>query len=86
MKMSQVVGHNPESCCAHVRSKTKVKDAVGPLINSEGAKVTDREEMCSVLNEYFGSVFTEEMGEDMRAATNPAFHHLGQVQVRLQPD
>ena len=35
-KMVQDVGHNPKSLYAYVTSKTKVKGAVVPLINSEG--------------------------------------------------
>jgi hypothetical protein len=45
---------------AYVRSKTKVRDAVGPLVNSAGIKESNHEEMCNILNDYFGTVFTEE--------------------------
>jgi hypothetical protein len=51
---------NAKSFYAHVSSKTKVKDAVGPLLNSDGNYVSDNEAMCNILNDYFGSVFTEE--------------------------
>jgi hypothetical protein len=33
---------------------------VGPLVNSDGIKESDHEEMCNILNDYFGTVFTEE--------------------------
>jgi hypothetical protein len=33
---------------------------VGPLVNSAGIKESDHEEMCNILNDYFGTVFTEE--------------------------
>jgi hypothetical protein len=33
---------------------------VGPLVNSAGIKESDHEEMCNILNDYSGTVFTEE--------------------------
>ena len=33
---------------------------MGPLLNSDGNYVSDNEAMCNILNDYFGSVFTEE--------------------------
>jgi hypothetical protein len=41
-----------------------VKDTVGPLLNTEGNKVSNHEEICSLLNEYFSSVFTDEKTVD----------------------
>lgn len=52
---------NPKSFYAYVRSTTKVKDTAGPLVNSDGIQVSDHEEICHILNEYFGTVFTEEL-------------------------
>jgi hypothetical protein len=34
---------------------------VGPLVNLDGMKASDHAEMFNVLNEYFGTVFTEEL-------------------------
>ena len=39
-------------------SKSKVKDSVGPLKDSNGKLVSENEEMCNLPNEHFGSVFT----------------------------
>jgi hypothetical protein len=33
---------------------------VGPQLNSDDIKESGHEEMCNILNDYFGSVFTEE--------------------------
>jgi hypothetical protein len=33
---------------------------VGPQVNSDGIKESDHEELCNILNDYFGTVFTEE--------------------------
>jgi len=35
-----------------------VKESVGPLKDGENQLVSDNEEMCEILNSYFGSVFT----------------------------
>jgi hypothetical protein len=59
-KLAKDIKVNPKSFYAYVRSKTKVRDAVGPLVNSAGIKESDHEEMCNILNDYFGTVFTEE--------------------------
>jgi hypothetical protein len=60
-KLAKDIKVNPKSFYVYVRSKTKVRDAVGPLVNSAGIKESDHEEMCNILNDYFGTVFTEEL-------------------------
>ena len=42
------------------RSKTKVKEVVGPLMDGNDQFVSDSGVMCEILHEYFGSVFTSE--------------------------
>jgi len=58
--LARDINTNLNSFCAYVRSKSKVKDSVGPLKDSNGQLVSEKEEMCNLLNEYFGSVFTSE--------------------------
>ena len=43
-----------------MRSKTKSKVKVGPLLNRNGKVIDDKKEMCELLNDYFSSVFTLE--------------------------
>ena len=43
-----------------MRSKTKVKEVVGPIKDSDDQFVSDSGVMCEILNEYFGSFFTSE--------------------------
>ena len=43
-----------------MRSKTKSKVKVGPLLNKSGIVIDDKKEMCELLNDYFSSVFTLE--------------------------
>src|SRR5664279_3605844 len=62
--MAKDVKSNPRSFYAYVRSKTKVKEVVGPLRKDDGNYVSDNEEMSNVLNDYFGSVFTDEKDLD----------------------
>jgi len=51
---------NPKHFYAYVRSKTKTKDRIGPLMNNTGTLTNDDKAMSEVLNEYFASVFTVE--------------------------
>jgi hypothetical protein len=46
---------NPKSFYAYLRSKTKLKHTVHPLVNSEGNTVSSEEEISSILNDYFDS-------------------------------
>jgi hypothetical protein len=41
-KLAKDIKVNPKSFYAYVRSKTKVRDAVGPLVNSAGIRVRSR--------------------------------------------
>jgi len=59
-KLARDIKTNPKSFYAYVRLKSKIKDSVGPLKNSTGQLVSEKEGMCNLLNEYFGSVFTSE--------------------------
>jgi hypothetical protein len=41
-----------KGCSAYVRSNTEVKDTVGPLVKSDGLKVSDHEKMCNILGQF----------------------------------
>ena len=41
----------------YVKSKTRVKEVIGVLRDTEGKTITDVEKQCTILNEYFASVF-----------------------------
>ena len=43
-----------------VRSKSKTKTKVGPLIDFQNMQVEEEEQMCEIINQYFSSVFTLE--------------------------
>ena len=59
-KIAFNIKHDSKSFYAHVRSKQKVQDKVGPLEGSDGNIITEGFLMAENLNEYFSSVFTRE--------------------------
>ena len=44
----------------YIRSKSRTKDKVCPLMGAQGNIVVQDEDVCNVLNRYFGSVYTSE--------------------------
>ena len=44
----------------YIKTRTRLKPKVGPLVTREGKMVTESIEMANELNNYFGSVFTRE--------------------------
>ena len=59
-KLSFDVKSNPKRFYSYIRSRTKVKEIIGPLKDGSGQLISNDEQKCEILNEYFGSVFTEE--------------------------
>ena len=64
-KLSVNIKSEPKSFYAYVRSKSKTKTKVGPLIDSQNMQVKEEEQMCEILNKYFSSVFTLERPEGL---------------------
>ncbi len=44
----------------YIKSKTKTRPKIGPLVDSNGNAVTDPRKMSGILNDYFATVFTQE--------------------------
>jgi hypothetical protein len=59
-KVATKVKTDVKSFYSYVRSKSATKEVIGPLKNATGQLITDDDEMCTILNKYFASVFTEE--------------------------
>ena len=57
-KLAAQVKNDPKSFFAYVRSKTKAKDKVGPLVNNGGEVVKEEVEMCEVLNDFFVCIYS----------------------------
>ena len=53
-----------------MRSKSKTKTKVGPLIDSQNMQVEEEEQMCEIQNQYFSSVFTLERLEGLMELEN----------------
>ena len=69
-KLSVNIKSDPKSFYAYVRSKSKTKTKVGPLIDSKNMQVEEDEQMCEILNKYFSSVFTLERPEGLMELEN----------------
>ena len=51
--------NNSKSFCSYVKSNQRSKDKIGPLKNDIWDIIMKDEQMCTVLNYYFLSVFTK---------------------------
>jgi hypothetical protein len=58
--LSKDIKANLKRFYAYVRSKTKVKDSVGPLLDADGKLVSEVKKCVMYLIIIIGSVFTEE--------------------------
>jgi Reverse transcriptase (RNA-dependent DNA polymerase)/Endonuclease-reverse transcriptase len=56
---------NSKPFFAYLKSKLKSRVPVGPLKDSNGRPVTDKEDMAKLLNGYFSTVFTDEDVNDI---------------------
>jgi hypothetical protein len=59
-RLAQNIKTNSKSFYAYIRNKQRTKEKVGPLKNSEGKLIIEDEDRATLLNNYFGSVFTKE--------------------------
>ncbi len=87
-KLAKNVKSNPKGFFKYARSKTRTKDKVGPLTYENGETITNDSKTADVLNEYFSSVFTPEILENL---PNPKQIFTGEDgdildHVNLSPD
>ena len=64
-KLSVNIKSDPKNSIAYVRSKSKTKTKVGPLIDSQNMEVEEEEQTCEIQNQYFSSVFTLQRPEGL---------------------
>ena len=64
-RLADNIKKDPKSFFAYTRSKTRKKDSVGPLVDIEGKVTTDSVKTANVLNDYFASVFTDEVTDNL---------------------
>ena len=72
--LAKNIKNNPKSFYAYVRSKSKVKEVVGPLLDKKGEWVYDTNKKCDILNRFFASVFTEEKDTDKMPEVKQKFN------------
>ena len=72
-KLAQNIKHDTKSFFAYVRSKSRTKDKVAPLLDENGKLSTDDKINASLLNNFFSSVFTKE-NSDYMPAPKQMFH------------
>ena len=58
-RLAKDVKTNPKKFYSYVKSKSRTRDSIGPLRGLDGDTVNREEGMCSILNNYFCSVFTK---------------------------
>jgi len=62
-----------KSFYTYVKSKTRVKESVGPLKDNNGSLVCSERDMGNLLNTFFASVFTNETTDSLPSVTQ-TFH------------
>ena len=59
-KIAKEIKHNPKAFYQYIASKTVKKEGVAELVNAEGKLTSDDEEKSNIVNDFFGTVFTQE--------------------------
>jgi hypothetical protein len=84
-KLADGGDRNKKPVYAYVRTRTKTRQAVGPLKDEGGAAVSDPRKMADLLNVTFGKAFTR---EDVTTIPEPDVQHegeeLGKVKVTVR--
>lgn len=64
-KLTKNIKKDPKAFYKYARSKMNVKDRVGPLSDEDGETVTDDSKASEMLNNFFSSVFTQEIIDNL---------------------
>ena len=70
---------NNRKFARYIKSKTKSKTTVGPLLSADKQIITDEKEIAEELNKFFSSVFTR---EDLQNVPEP---EKEEIRVKMQP-
>jgi hypothetical protein len=73
------VDKNNRRFAKYIKSKTKSKTTVGPLVNQDKELITGEREMAAELNKFFPSVFTQ---ENLQNIPEPVQE---QIRLKMQP-
>ena len=63
--LSENIVNNSKNFYSYVKSKQRSKDKIEPLKNDRGEIIMKNEQMCTVLTDYFLSVFTKQDVENV---------------------
>jgi len=80
-KLANNIKEDPKSFYHYVRTKQRTKVKVGPLNDDKGGLITEDEEMCELLNTYFGSVFTVEDTSNLPEVTSRTNEKLNNIEI-----
>ena len=64
-KLAQNIKSDTKSLFAYVRTKSRTKDKLSPLVDRYGELSLDDRKNANILNTFFGSMFTKENIESM---------------------
>ena len=64
-RLSENIVNNSKSFYSHLKSKQRSKDKIGPLKNYRREMIMNDEQICTILSDYFLSVFTKEDVENV---------------------
>jgi len=70
---------NNRKFARYIKSKTKSKTTVGPLLSADKQIITDEREIAEELNKFFSSMFTR---EDLQNVPEP---EKEEIRVKMQP-
>ena len=65
LKIAKKIKKDPKAFFKYARSKTSVKESVGPLTKKNGEVIIEDTKIANLLNDYFSSVFTLETVHNM---------------------
>eukprot|EP00794_Sanderia_malayensis_P001259 gene1259-1388_t len=99
-KLARNIKCDPKAFYNYARGKTTAKDRFGPLSDENGNSVSDDNKTAAMLNEYFSSVFTQELldnipdpvqlfqggAEDMLSEVDLSYDAVLQRLIKLKPD
>jgi len=81
-KLAEKIKGDTKSFFAYVMGKTKARVLTGPLEDSNKNVIDDSKDMAEVVNEYFATVFTNEIGGCMsEVSTVSGGIELSEIQV-----
>lgn len=77
-------GKNNNKFTRYIKSKTKSRSAIGPLVDENGRTLVENKEMAEALNRYFKSVFTREDTSDIPVPRREGCESMPETKIEKQ--